>query len=390
MQKNSYFLFLLLFSFSLIANCSAKASTKNNILSGEIKGLPQGTLQLILEKDINRKERTVIAEIMIDENGRFSFEKELAPHIYSLKINDGKSIMLAIEKGQHVVITGDASSANPLQVTGFEDTKQLEAYEKFRKESLSRLVISVRNQIKELTEKGLPENDPQLLELTRLEIDNYEKHKDELIEFIKKEMGTSLAIYLTSIRWGGEKNIPFLIELAKRFEAAHPQTEIAARLNEKVNALASNITGKKVAEIKMPDKNGTIVRLSSINAKFILIDFWASWCAPCRRESSLLGELYQKFKPEGFEIYGVGLESTKEAWLKAIERDKRIWINVSTFQEFKTPVTFEYSVTSLPSNVLIDKSGKVIAKNLHGKELKEEVEKLFSKKNLCNSQIYDE
>jgi thiol-disulfide isomerase/thioredoxin len=128
----------------------------------------------------------------------------------------------------------------------------------------------------------------------------------------------------------------------------------------------------------MPDKNGAVVPLSSIKAKYILIDFWGSWCAPCRRESRLLGVLYQKFKPAGFEIYGVGLESGKENWLKAIEQDKRIWTNVSTFQEFETPVAFDYAVTSLPANVLVDSSGKVIAKNLHGNDLQAAIEELFS------------
>ena len=368
---------ILLF-LSLNLGCLTNAAAKNSI-SGEIKSLPKGSVRLILEEDINRKKSRVIAEIPVDENGRFKFEKELPPHIYSLKINDKKSVMLAVGKGQNIVITGDVSGSSRLQVTGSEDTAKLEAYEKFRKESLNRLVISVRRQIKEVKEKGATENDPKLLELAGLEIENYVRHKDELIEFIKKEMGTSVAIYPTSIRWDGEKNIPFLIELAKRFEIAHPQTEIAARINEKVTALAANRLGGKVAEIKMPDKNGVIVPLSSIKAKYILIDFWGSWCPPCRRESRLLGELYRKFRSQGFEIYGVGLESGKENWLKAIGEDKRIWINVSTFQEFETPVAFDYAITSLPANVLIDNSGKVIAKNLHGDELRAAVEQLFSR-----------
>ncbi|HEY0048173.1 MAG TPA: TlpA disulfide reductase family protein [Pyrinomonadaceae bacterium] len=377
MAKTKSFLYPMLLFFSLGIGCSIKTPAKNSI-SGEIKSLPAGTLQLILEEDVNRKKSKIIAEIPIDGDGRFKFEKELPPHIYSLKINDKKSVMLAVEKGQRIIITGDAADSGRLQVTGSEDTAKLEAYEKFRKESLNRLVISIRNQIKELKEKGAPENDSKLLELAGLEIENYDRHKDELIEFIKKEMGTSIAVYPTSIRWDGEKNIPFLIELAGQFESNHPNTEIAARINEKVKAITANRLGGRVAEIKMPDKNGEIVSLSSINAKYILIDFWGSWCLPCRRESRLLGELYQKFKPEGFDIYGVGLESEKENWLKAIEQDKRIWTNVSTFQEFETPVTFDYAVTSLPANVLVDNSGKVIAKNLHGNALKATIEKLFS------------
>ena len=370
---------ILLFLFLSLV-CSTNASAKNGI-SGEIKNLPKGAaLQLILEEDLNRKKSRVIAEIPVDENGRFTFEGELAPHIYSIKVNDKRSVMLAVGKDrQEIVITGDALNSTQFRITGSDDTAKLEAYEKFRKESLDRMVISVRHQIKELKRKGVPANDPKLLELGRLEIENYVRHKDELIEFIKKEMGVSVAIYPTSIRWDGEKNIPFLVELAKRFEIAHPNTEIAARINEKVKVLAANRIGGKVAEIQMPDKNGTSVSLSAIKAKYILIDFWASWCPPCRWESRLLGELYQKFKPSGFEIYGVGLESEKANWLKAIEEDKRIWINVSTFQEFETPAAFDYAVASLPANVLIDNSGKVVAKNLHGDELRAAVEKLFSR-----------
>lgn len=378
MLKTKSLLYAILLWLSLNLGCLTDVPAKN-IISGEIKNLPKGSVQLILEEDINRKKNRVIAEIPVDDNGRFKFETELPPHIYTLKINDKKSVMLAIGKDQQLVITGDVNGTSQFQVTGSEDTAKLEAYEKFRKESLNRLVISVRNQLKELKEKGTPENDPKLLELAGLEIENYVRHKDELIEFIKKEMGTSIAIYPTSIRWDGEKNIPFLIELAKQFEIAHPNTAIAARISEKVRILSANRLGGKVAEIKMPDKNGVIVPLSSISAKYILIDFWGSWCLPCRRESRLLGELYQKFKPQGFEIYGVGLESNKENWLKAIEQDKRIWTNVSTFQEFETPVAFDYAVTSLPANVLIDNSGKVIAKNLHGSELSAALEKLFSK-----------
>ena len=378
MLKTKSFLYPILPFLLLITGFSTKASAKNSI-SGEIKNLPKGSVQLILEEDINRKKSRVIAEIPIDENGRFKFEKELPPHIYSLKINDKKSVMLAVGKNQNIIIMGDATGSGRLQITGSEDTEKLEAYEKFRKESLNRLVVSVRHQIKELKEKGATENDPKLLELNKLEIENYVRHKDELIEFIKKEMGTSVAIYPTSIRWDGEKNIPFLTELAEQFQIAHPNTEIAARINEKVKILGANRVGGKVAEIKMPDRNGKIVPLTSINAQYILIDFWGSWCPPCRRESQLLGELYQKFKLKGFEIYGVGLESGKENWIKAIEQDKRIWTNVSTFQEFETPVAFDYAVTSLPANFLVDGSGKVIAKNLHGDELKAAVEKLFSK-----------
>lgn len=359
--------------------CSRNSASKN-VISGEIKNLPKGTLKLNLEEDINRKQSKTVAQIAVDENGRFKLESDLSPHIYTLKINDKKTVTLAIGKGQNINILGDASGETPLTITGSDDTAKLEGYEKFRKESLNKLVISVRNQIKELKDKNIPESDPKLMELAKLEIENYNLHKDELIEYVKKEMGTSLGIYSTSIRWDGEKNIPFLNDLAKRFAAAHPDSAIAAKVTEKVRIMTSNSIGGKVAEITMPDRDGKTVSLSSVKAKYILIDFWGSWCSPCRSESAELAELYRNFQPKGFEIFGVGLESEKAAWLKAIEVDKRVWTNVSTFQEFETPVAFDYAVTSLPANFLIDSDGKVVGKNLHGKELKEMVEKLLAGK----------
>ena len=230
----------------------------------------------------------------------------------------------AVERGQNIVITGDASEPDKLQVIGSVDTMTLAAYENFRNESLGRLVISVRTQIKKLKSSGLTENDPELLKLTKLEIDNYALHRNELIEYIKDRMGTSVAIYPTSLRWDGDHNLPFLIDLAKRFESAHPRTEVSARVNEKVQTLIANSTGGRVADIKMPDKDGRVVPLSSLKAKYVLIDFWGSWCAPCRGESRLLSELYQRFRADGFEIYGVGLESDRNVWLRAIDQDKNL------------------------------------------------------------------
>ncbi|MEP7039511.1 MAG: TlpA disulfide reductase family protein, partial [Acidobacteriota bacterium] len=116
---------------------------------------------------------------------------------------------------------------------------------------------------------------------------------------------------------------------------------------------------------------------SSIKAKYILIDFWASWCPPCRRESKILAELYKKNHEKGFEIYGVSLDEDKDAWLKAIEMDERNWINVSTLKGYDTPETFDYAVTSLPAKFIIDSNGKIVAKNLHGEDLRKKIESLF-------------
>jgi thiol-disulfide isomerase/thioredoxin len=371
---SSLLLFLVL-SFGCSQDSQIKTPTFS--ISGQIKNPQKGQIVLVQQEDINRKKIRPIGVLQTDDNGSFSADFDLEPHIYTLDIYGKKTITLAIDKGQKISIKADGNDLSKIEITGSEDTKLLEDYENFRNESLERLVKSVRVKISDLERENDPANASEIGKLGVAEVENYEKHKAELNEFIKNKMGTSIAVYPTSLRWDGENNIPFFESLASEFEKAHPNLAISKRLKEKVEVLKNTSIGGKAMEIKMTDKNGKEIALSSIKGKYILIDFWASWCGPCRRESKIVASLYEKYKDKGFEIYGVSLDSEKDTWLKAIEQDERIWTNVSTLQGFETPATFEYAVTALPAKFIIDSEGKIIAKNLHGKELKEKIESLF-------------
>lgn len=377
MSPNKIIFLSTIFLSLFVSSCTQKEASTFSI-SGNIKNHQSGNLVLSLEEDINRKKSRVIGEIPIDKDGNFKMEFNLEPHIYTLNFHNKKKITLAIDKGQNIVVTGNANDLSSVKVSGSPDTEKLEAYEAFRKKSLDLQVVSVREKIKLLKAENNPANEKEIVKQTNLEVENYNKHKDELIEFIKKNMGTSIAVYATSIRWDGDKNIPFLESLATAFEKAHPNLAVTQKINEKVRILKSTSIGGNVTDIKLPDKDGKEIALSSTKAKYILIDFWASWCPPCRFESQTLVELYKKYNGKGFEIYGVSLDDKKDAWLEAIEKDKRTWINVSTLQGFEMPVTFDYAVTSLPAKFIVDSNGKIIAKNLHGVELKEKIEDLFA------------
>ncbi|CAN5265903.1 TlpA disulfide reductase family protein [soil metagenome] len=374
-SKKLVFLSVFLFS-ALVFSCTQK-ETPTFSISGNIKNFHKDKVTLSLEEDINRKQNRVIGEIPIDTNGNFKMDFNLEPHIYTLNFDDKKKVMLAVDKGRQIVINGDANDWSTLKVSGSPDTAKLEEYEAFRKKSLDELVNSVRDKIKLLKENNDPANDAEIAKLGALEIENYDKHKDELIDFVKNKMGTSIAVYPTSLRWDGDKNVPVLENIAAEFEKAHPNLAVTQKINEKVKTLKNTSVGGTVTEINLPDKDGNKIALSSLKGKYILIDFWASWCPPCRRESKILAELSQKYNKEGFEIYGVSLDEDKDAWLKAIEMDERIWSNVSTLQGFETPVTFDYAVTSLPAKFIIDSNGKIVAKNLHGEELRKKIESLF-------------
>lgn len=133
--------------------------------------------------------------------------------------------------------------------------------------------------------------------------------------------------------------------------------------------------GKKAPEIIMTRADGTSFSLSALKGKLVLIDFWATWCAPCVEEQPLLKTMYESYsqqvKNNQFEILGVSLDKNKESWQKAIDRFGINWIQISDLKFWKSPVAKLYEVDELPFNVIIDRKGIILAKNLHGKQLED-------------------
>jgi thiol-disulfide isomerase/thioredoxin len=135
--------------------------------------------------------------------------------------------------------------------------------------------------------------------------------------------------------------------------------------------------GNTAPDIRLPNSTGVSVPLSSFKGKVVLIDFWASWCAPCVKEQPELAELYKQYKGsvfnkgKGFEIYGVSLDNKKAEWESSIKKMNLNWIQVSDLKFWTSPVAKTYNIQALPFNVLIDDKGIILAKNLHGDALKQ-------------------
>lgn len=141
--------------------------------------------------------------------------------------------------------------------------------------------------------------------------------------------------------------------------------------------------GKKAPEISLSKPDGNLFSLSSLQGRLVLIDFWATWCAPCMDEQPEMKLLYDRFSDEvraqKFEILGVSLDKNKESWEKAISRFGINWVQVSDLKFWKSPVAKSYAIEELPFNVIVDGQGIIIAKNLHGKELEDFISGYFRK-----------
>ncbi len=154
---------------------------------------------------------------------------------------------------------------------------------------------------------------------------------------------------------------------------------IVQNFQASVALLGKTAIGAVAPEISLPDQDGKIVTLSSFKGRYVLVDFWAKWCGPCRQENPNLVRAYRKFKGDNFEIIGVSLDRKKEDWLQAIEEDQLDWIHVSDLKYFDSQAAKDYNISAIPFSILVNPEGVIVEKNLRGPALEKALEKYLTK-----------
>jgi peroxiredoxin len=233
--------------------------------------------------------------------------------------------------------------------------------------------------------KKLRQNDPQYPEVIKyyneLNDANNVLETARLESFIKTHSDSFTAIYLLAGMFS-QMQVDKAQSLYNQVSAKYKNTSYGKTIVQRIEAAKITAIGKIAPDFEQADTLGNMVKLSSFRGQYVLLDFWASWCGPCRAENPNVVKAYQKFHDRGFTVLGVSLDQPgkKEAWLNAIHHDQLTWTQVSDLQFWNNTAAKLYGIQAIPQNFLLDKDGKIIAVNIRGDDLTNKLAELLDKK----------
>lgn len=303
--------------------------------------------------------------------------------IYRLRIGDNpdNSLFIYLDKKQKLSITADFNKLNNYTINGNKSSQTIAQLLKTNYQNL----VQIDSATNVYERAGLKQKDSMLGILK----DKKSAYLDYLHNFIKKEDNADVACFaLQLLEPYKEEEIPFIIEQIKNLHESAPNSRqinlwYAEVQQYEKQLLAKQEEGLPVGEmapnIVLQNPQGDTIQLKDLKGKYVLLDFWASWCQPCRQNNPHLVQIFEKYHFQGLEIFSVSLDDTKERWMNAIKVDKLKWqYHGCDFQKWNGKAVNMYKVASIPAVFLMDKNGKIIAKNLHGAALDEKLNELFA------------
>ena len=364
MKKKILFLCITFFC-SLISRASDSAFT----ISGKLDKVKKGVIYLYIFGENTKKDSSKI------KNGKFSFKGYIQkPSSAMLDLKNGKQdyFKFYVEPA-NITITGIGDSLGLLTVKGSpvnDDDKIL----KQRLEYISKWEVSLDKPYGEAVKAKNKAVTDSLDEV----FDNILKEKRKVVAAFVKDyphaMRSAMAITENYAYYAEADEVEPLYNLLGN---DLKKSAIGIEIKKMLDVYKSVAVGKVPPDFTQTTPDGKPISLSSLKGKYVLVDFWASWCGPCRRENPNVVKTYNQFKDKGFDIFGVSYDTKRDKWEKAIKDDGLIWQQVSDLQGWKNATSSLYGIRAIPSNLLLDKDGKIIAKNIFGKKLTDKLSEIF-------------
>ncbi|WNB18295.1 peroxiredoxin family protein [Marivirga arenosa] len=359
----------------LMFSCGSSNEDKaGTTISGTVEN-PQDQGVITLAK-ISAGKREVLDTLYLDANNTFETTVETqGPEFYQLNFFNAQVATLIVDNEDLEVIADGSSRNGKLEISGSKDMEYMEQLQDIMKkqneevQKINQEFMAARNAKDDEKMKNI-QDDFLLMQ---------EKKKEDIKKKVE-EMLPSLAAIQAMNFFNPNDDFQFMKDVADRIAEAHPNSEMASFYKKQMDEMAKISVGAQAPNFTMPNPEGEEVSLSDFKGDYVLVDFWAAWCKPCRAENPNIVEAYNKYKDQGFQILGVSLDKKREDWLKAIEQDNLDWTQVSELKYWQTPIVQEYKINGIPFSLLLDPEGKIVAKNLRGERLHEKLAEIYGDK----------
>ncbi len=362
----------------LLASCS---NDKKNA-SFELKGTftnSNGEM-IYLEKLTNTKQINVDSAV-IDDKGNFEFTNYV-PKIgfYRVKVDQRNFAMLVLDSSDKVTLTGDIKDlGNTYKAEGSAETKLFIEYNSLAKQRDIRL-DSLNKAFQTMMEASKMDA-KRMDSLSKMFENPYNAIVNSSSKILISKLKENLGMYSSIMAIQSlepDKYLDIYKKLDNGLAQKYPNEANVKMFHSMVEKMSAVGIRQLAPDIALNNPEGKEITLSSFRGKVVLVDFWASWCGPCRKEMPNVVKAYAKFKNKGFEIFGVSLDQEKDRWIEAIAKDGITWPQVSDLKQWQSEVVPLYSIQSIPYTILLDKEGKILAKNLRGEDLEKKLAEVLN------------